>query len=441
MGEVFHKVFVPLYNMFRKVKHEIRNLLHMPDLCCCATAGVKRSRSSRRLRKSNVLLYSIITGIAFLFFSIFFHLRIIKNRNAIDAIQPPFVVVSNHISNIDTLLVASAILPRTMHFVASSIYFNNLIYKWLLYQLGSISKKQFHSDILSIRKIKSAIAANGIVAIFPAGQSSYNGSTTDISISTAKLLKHLSVPVIYTHISGAHIAFPKWNMSRFRKSVIEVKVDVLFNNKDICEYSTTEINSRLKQVLFSDDYEQLRHKKYISLFKRNISGLENILFICPKCNAEHSFIAYQNQLQCNQCGFTSIMDKRGFLQNDSLDYVIDTPPKWHNWQKQYYQNIYQHQDSNAIYFEAQAFLYIISANKKTKLGNSIVRITKQNLSITCDSIGFSHTIDNSTPTLIHEKPNELAFYIADDFHVLEFSLASEATKLLLLKDLIYGGLV
>ena len=69
-------------------------------------------------------------------------------------------------------------------------------------------------------------------------------------------------------------------------------------------------------------------------FDTDLTGIENILWLCPKCGKEHTMQTDGTDLFCSDCGYRVRTDDYGFLRNpDGTPADFDTPPKWYNWQK------------------------------------------------------------------------------------------------------------
>jgi 1-acyl-sn-glycerol-3-phosphate acyltransferase len=87
---------------------------------------------------------------------------------------------ANHISNIDFTVTASVMAPVIMNFVVGTCYFRMRFLKGILQYMGCVPKEQFQPDRKAIKNIISIIQRGGVVALYPAGQSTFDGESTHI---------------------------------------------------------------------------------------------------------------------------------------------------------------------------------------------------------------------------------------------------------------------
>lgn len=107
----------------------------------------------KKPQKPNGLLYHFVYGIAYLFFKLVYRFKV-DRTDAPDSSEP-FVLLVNHISNLDFLLPMLGMYPHKLNLVATMQMFRMkpLQSFFSFWWLGFIPKEQFVSDPKSIRHI------------------------------------------------------------------------------------------------------------------------------------------------------------------------------------------------------------------------------------------------------------------------------------------------
>lgn len=259
--------------------------------------------------------------------------RLRVDRSGIRDIKPPYVIVSNHQSMFDFGAVAFVCIKHPPIFVVSTHFFRNKVFRIGLRLGGCIPKRQFFPDLSSVRKMIRVIRSGRSIAIFPEGQISSIGESAEIDPSIGKLVKNLGVPVVNVQIRGNHLYSPKWACGNTFPTKAEAKGYVLLTSEDVEKMSDAEIAERISQGVFYNDYEWQRTAMHKSSRPRNLQGLENLLWLCPKCGKEHTMQSSGRDLFCSSCGYRVSTDDYGFLFNpDGSRAEMDTPPEWFRWQ-------------------------------------------------------------------------------------------------------------
>jgi 1-acyl-sn-glycerol-3-phosphate acyltransferase len=391
----------------------------------------------RQIRKPNKILYRLAVALCSFLHRKKYAMEVRKSAE-FAALQPPYIVLANHISNIDFTVVASAMSPVILNFVAATCYFRLRFLNGILRFMGCIPKEQFQPDAKAIRNIFSVVQRGDVVALYPAGQSTFDGEATWIDTTIARLLKKLKVPVVIVHVNGAFIACPKWNMG-LRKSRIEASVDVLFNPQDLETLSHEDIYQKVKNALYFDDYEWQRKAMVKASKPHSAKGLEQVLYMCPRCQTEFAMHTQGNRLWCASCGNAAFMNEYGLLQPADSDCVIfETPTQWSRWQMQCYR---QQVSLPAFSYSEPAFLVKISEHGKyIKAGSGIAEMN-------CDRFCYRGTYNgkevsweaknNLSAVFAHEIKGHFDFmYNGELFSIAPFNDAA-AFKFVALKEAIF----
>jgi len=389
------------------------------------------------IRKPFKPLYRFAVAVLSFFHRKKYALKVRKSDEFL-TLKPPYIVLANHISNIDFTVVASAMKPVIMNFVTGTCYFRMRFLKGILQLMGCIPKEQFQPDIQAVKSIISVIRRGDVVAIYPAGQSTYDGESTWVDDSIAGLLKKLKVPVVNVHVSGAFIACPKWHLS-LRKSRIEVSIDVLFNPNELETLNNKEIYQKVKEALYFDDYEWQRKTMVKASKPHKANGLERVLYICPRCHTEFNMRAKGNRLWCESCGNAALMNVYGLLQTaDNSCIIFETPVKWNRWQMEGYKR--QVASPSFSYSEPAYLVKISKYGKYEKVGKGIAEINIDHFAYhgTYKGNEVSWEVkNNQSAVFTHEVDGHFDFaYNGELFSIAPFNSLS-AFKFVALKEAIF----
>lgn len=118
------------------------------------------------------------------------------------------VIASNHQSHVDILIYGGCV-PRHVSFVARDTLANQ---KWLAYvmrQCGAVLIQRGASDRKALRAMADHLEAQDLVAIFPEGTRTDDGSLREFKGGALLAARLAKVPIVPAGISGAFQAFPR----------------------------------------------------------------------------------------------------------------------------------------------------------------------------------------------------------------------------------------
>ena len=259
----------------------------------------------KKVKRPNGLLYFFAYIFIYPLLKLFFRLKV--DRSDYSSPDGPFLVVSNHASYIDFLLAMLTIYPRRLNAVAAQKFFLYRPLDKLLPIMGAIPKNLFDPDIRPIKRIITVLKRGGGILLFPEGRCSVDGAYAGMHVSTGKLVKSLAVPVISCHIEGGFICMPFWRKG-FRLGRIRVTLARLFSGEEAKTMSADEINDAIDARLSGKDTPP--GKPLCTLREKNLTeGLPNILYWCPACGREFTYVSEGNSIRCSACGNTAKMDR------------------------------------------------------------------------------------------------------------------------------------
>jgi 1-acyl-sn-glycerol-3-phosphate acyltransferase len=135
----------------------------------------------------------------------------------------PYVVVSNHESFADILLISH--LPWEMKWLSKAELFKVPVLGWLMHLAGDIPVRrgEGRSAVEALQRCRTVLKRRVSVMIFPEGTRSPTADMLPFKDGAFRLAIDVGVPILPLAVSGTGTALPKHGW-RFGRSVAEVRV-------------------------------------------------------------------------------------------------------------------------------------------------------------------------------------------------------------------------
>jgi 1-acyl-sn-glycerol-3-phosphate acyltransferase len=146
----------------------------------------------------------------------------------------PYIVVSNHTSNLDPPFVGTAIghkIGRIIHFMAKEEIRSWPLVGWLARSAGVFFVRRGQGDRAAQRIALAHLAAGEVIGIFPEGTRSRDGRLREAKLGVALLALLSGVPLLPVGIAGTHRIFPGRSRIPHRTRVI-VRIGPAFRLAD-----------------------------------------------------------------------------------------------------------------------------------------------------------------------------------------------------------------
>lgn len=278
-----------------------------------------------RYRKPKLLHYRIAQAVCWVVAKLFFRRKVL--RNEIKDAKGAYVVIANHQAAYDFVNLIG-MTRRPMSFVISNSFFNSLPISGFLEKIGVIPKQQFQTTVADMKNMRAVVEAGQPLVIYPAGLMCEDGLSTPIPAATYKFLKWLNVDIYVARVSGTYFAMPKWSKG-IRPGRTTLDVYKLISAEELSSMSVDAIREKTDSALMYDAYREQENLMVKYKNGSNIEGLENVLYVCPNCGAEHTMAVRDGAvIHCTHCGYEQISDEYGFLHNEKgvgpeIRYVSD----------------------------------------------------------------------------------------------------------------------
>ena len=217
-------------------------------------------------------------------------------------------IIYNHQSRFDWVNIVKMTKGRRINFVIGYNEFFRSHFKLIFKLVRSIPKKNFTQDIVSIKAMSKIIKEGGIVCFSPEGMSSITGHSQPIAPGTGKFLKHFGVPIYAMKSQGAYLVNHKVCLDN-RQGMMEAELCCLLSPEDLQALTPEEIDAKINEYLWQDDYDWNFEKKYHFKHMENAtSHFEDLAYYCPKCGKEFGIITKGNEIHCEHCGNGATLD-------------------------------------------------------------------------------------------------------------------------------------
>ena len=265
--------------------------------------------------------------------TVFFFKRIKVNykNNVGGKIEQPSIVLCNHGSFTDFVYAGTLLRKQSPNFIVARLYFYKSFVRRVLQHVGCFPKSMFTQDLESAKNCLHVIKNGGILAMMPEARLSTAGKFEDIQPGTFDFLKKAGVTVYTVKMSGDYFANPKWGKGFRKGAYVEAELDVLIDKDELSSLSVSDIESRVKERLYYDEFEWIEKHKDVKYKSRTIAeGLENILSICPKCKSKYTIKTKGHDVFCERCGKLASVDNRYLFNTGALFKHFG---EWYEWQK------------------------------------------------------------------------------------------------------------
>ena len=248
-----------------------------------------------------------------------------------EGLKPPYMLLSNHQYFIDFELVAVATYPHRMNNVINIDGYCKRA--WLMELIGGICTRKFTNDIHLVKSIKKVLERGDVVGMYPEARYSPCGVTSYVPESVAKLIKKCGVPVVVVIHHGNHLHTPFWNFRKKRKVPLYTRLTQILTPEEIQKMSVQEINDKLQEAFFYDDYKYQKDNKIMITEKYRAEGMHKILYQCPNCMTEHQMNSKGTEIFCEHCGKRWNLNEDGTLSALNGETEFSHVPDWFNWER------------------------------------------------------------------------------------------------------------
>ena len=245
-------------------------------------------------------------------------------------IDGPFLLVSNHVTSWDPLLVGICLGHRQAYFVASEHLFRiGLLTKAINWLLAPIPRRKASTGMDTVKSCLRHLHAGHSVCLFAEGEQSWDGRSAPIFPATGKLAKSSGAALVTFRLEGAYLSLPRWGKHICRGAVRGHPVGC-YSPEQLKALSPGEINALIERDIREDAWERQRAHPVRYRGKRRAEGMPRALYACPECRRIGTLEAIKDRVFCS-CGFERNYTEYGFFEpKDPFETIAD----WDQWQRE-----------------------------------------------------------------------------------------------------------
>ncbi len=241
----------------------------------------------------------------------------------------PYIVVSNHVTELDFLLLG-VLFREPMGFVVGQGLLQSRLLRFLLVWLyGSIAKQKGTADARTTMGMMRRLKEGRNVCLFAEGNTTFDGRTDRIHEATGNLIRAVRAGLITCRIQGGYFSLPRWGRG-IRRGQTSCRVVSTYDKEALESMDAEEINRLLIRDLCEDAYQEQRKDPIAYRGKRLAEGIEHALYLCPSCLMQGTLRGTGNEVRCSACGMRTRYTPYGSFEGDTPFPGIC---EWTDWQR------------------------------------------------------------------------------------------------------------
>ena len=243
--------------------------------------------------------------------------RFITRRFHLEAepcrVAGPCLIIANHVTTWDPLLLGISFPDKPIRFVASEhIFRRGLVSGLLNWLVAPIPRKKAASGADTVMACLRALKAGDSVCIFAEGDASWDGLTHPVFPATGKLARMAGVPLVTYRLEGGYLSLPRWS-KKLRRGKMRGAVVGVYEPETLRGMKGPEITARIDRDIAENAWERQR-REHVRFYGRNrAEGIERGFYLCPQCGQIGGVRGVGDHVVCG-CGMDLIYSEEGFFE-------------------------------------------------------------------------------------------------------------------------------
>ena len=288
----------------------------------------------------------------------------------------PCLIVSNHVTTWDPLLLALSFPDKPIRFVASEhIFRHGLVSRLLTWLVAPIPRKKAASGADTVMASLRALKAGDSVCIFAEGDASWDGLTHPVFPATGKLARMAGVPLVTYRLEGGYLSLPRWS-KKLRRGKMRGAAVGIYPPETLKAMKGPEITALIDRDLYEDAWARQRNEHVAYRGNNRAEGIERGFFLCPACGGIGTAHGVGDRVVC-ACGLDLLYTEEGFF--DPPDPVA-TLAEWEEKQTAALRGLLCDASGELFSDENAVLREITGGHRETELGRGALALSKETLS-------------------------------------------------------------
>lgn len=247
-----------------------------------------------------------------------------------ETVEPegPCLIVSNHVTNWDPLLLALSFPKHHIHFVASEHLFRmgwkSKAIRWLV---APIPRRKGANGAATAMDCVRKMRAGGIVCVFGEGETTWDGRSIPVFPATGTLAKISGATLITYRFEGGYLTAPRWGDS-VRKGRMYGHVVNTYAPEQLKTMTPQAIEAMMNADIYEDAWQRQKAENIRFKGKNRAKHIETALYMCPKCKRIGTLLGKGNAVTCS-CGLHTIINEYGTFDAPA---PFENIAQWDEWQ-------------------------------------------------------------------------------------------------------------
>jgi 1-acyl-sn-glycerol-3-phosphate acyltransferase len=242
----------------------------------------------------------------------------------------PVLIVANHVTNWDPLLLAMSFPNTPIRYVASEhIFRHGWISKLLEWLVAPIPRKKAASGADTVMAVLRALKAGDNVCIFAEGDATWDGLTHPVFPATGKLARMSGAALVTYRLEGGYLSLPRWSKT-VRRGKMRGAVVGIYSAEELKTMKGPEITALIDRDLYEDAWSRQKTEHVRFRAENRAEGIERGFFICPRCGEPGKVRGVGNRVVCG-CGLDLLYTEEGFFEPAE---PVATVAEWESMQRE-----------------------------------------------------------------------------------------------------------
>ena len=243
-------------------------------------------------------------------------------------VESPCLIVANHVTNFDPMLLAMSFPDRPIRFVASEHIFRHGWISRLLEKLvAPIARRKGAAGADTVRAVLRALKDGELVCLFAEGDATWDGLTHPVFPATGKMARSAGAALMTYRLEGGYLSMPRWS-GRLRRGKMRGRAVGIYPPETLKGMKGPEITEMIDRDLFENAWARQRAEHVPFRAKRRAEGIERGFFLCPRCRRFGTVKGAGDRVTC-PCGLDLLYTEEGFFEPKE---PFETLAEWDAWQ-------------------------------------------------------------------------------------------------------------